>query len=240
MSEAENQDAQTATENTEAQTTETVETKEQDESTESKFYPQKETENVDNEETKEADSETESKAEESEDKTEDESKDKDESKDESDKDETVEVKFSDDSELSESDKERIAAFVKEQGLSKEEAENYVKQNEQIISGHLERLSQKHTEMVDSWAEQSKADKEIGGDNLSRSLDDANFAIKKFAGNASEFKSMLDQNGFGSHPEVIRIFSRIGKELRPKAEVSSNQASTGEKSLGELFYGNKES
>lgn len=72
----------------------------------------------------------------------------------------------------------------------------------------------------SWAEDSRNDKEFGGASL-----DANLAIAKKAVDAygtPEMKEFLETTGLGNHPEMIRLFYRVGKTLTEDGFVKGNQ------------------
>jgi hypothetical protein len=63
-----------------------------------------------------------------------------------------------------------------------------------------------------WATTALADAEIGGtpEKLEANAQLAVTALKKFG--ADSLNEFLHTTGFGSHPEVIRVFSRIGKAM----------------------------
>lgn len=61
-----------------------------------------------------------------------------------------------------------------------------------------------------WREQSTADKEFGGDKLAENLGVARKAMDAFA--SPGLKQTLEQTGLGNHPEVIRMFVKVGKAI----------------------------
>jgi hypothetical protein len=72
----------------------------------------------------------------------------------------------------------------------------------------------HETMVDGWAKQARADKEIGGAKLEESLQAGLSALRRHAG--ADFPSLvseLDRTGLGSHPAVIRLLAKIDKLTR---------------------------
>lgn len=72
-----------------------------------------------------------------------------------------------------------------------------------------------------WAEQSRADKEFGGDNLAENLGTAKKALDTFA--SPEFRQLLNESGMGNHPEVIRTFMRVGKAISEDKLVTGTKA-----------------
>lgn len=64
--------------------------------------------------------------------------------------------------------------------------------------------------VETWGEETKADKEFGGDKLPESLAAARKVIDQFG--TPEFKSLLDSSGMGNHPEVVKLLAKVGKAI----------------------------
>lgn len=88
-----------------------------------------------------------------------------------------------------------------------------------------------------WAEQTKSDKEIGGDKLTESMSAATKAFKTFA--TPEFAELLDKSGFGNHPEVIRVFAKVGKAIsEDNLVVGGKRPSNGGKSHEAVLYPNQ--
>lgn len=72
----------------------------------------------------------------------------------------------------------------------------------------QRQTEAHTKLVESWVENVKTDKEIGGDKLDQNLAVARKALETFG--TPELKDVLNATGLGNHPEVIRAFLKAGK------------------------------
>lgn len=77
--------------------------------------------------------------------------------------------------------------------------------------------------VTGWAESTKSDKEIGGDNLNASLTAARSALERFG--TPELMADLGRLGIGNHPELVRVFSRIGKAMSEESHHVNGSAST---------------
>lgn len=74
----------------------------------------------------------------------------------------------------------------------------------------QRQAEAHAQLVDSWTEQVKADKEIGGDKLDENLGIARKAIETFG--SPELKSLLNSTGLGNHPEFVKLAFKVGKAI----------------------------
>lgn len=155
---------------------------------------------------------------------------KDDSKDESE----FNLKMPENTKLSEADRERIAAYAKEQGLSKEAAQKLLKSESEARDQYFNGLQERHKEMVQEWASQAKQDKELGGENFGKNLEFAKRAVQRFGTPALMEK--LNETGYGSHPEVVRVFSRIGRAMADDSLVRSGHQSGGERTMEDIFYG----
>lgn len=141
----------------------------------------------------------------------------------------------DDSLLSDEDMERILAQAKQEGLSKESAQERVKFADELLKDNAYRLSEKHKELSDKWVGECQQDKEIGGEKLKESLQFANKALKKF-GTPELFKA-LNETKYGNNPEVVRVFARIGRAMAPDQLVRPGYHAGGAKPMESLFYPN---
>jgi hypothetical protein len=87
-----------------------------------------------------------------------------------------------------------------------------------------------------WLNDSKTDKEFGGDAFEPNLAIAKKAIGAFA--SEGLTQMLNETGLGNHPEVIRFFYQVGKKISednlgsPTGQGASKQAP---KTFAERMY-----
>ena len=107
--------------------------------------------------------------------------------------------------------DEIKAFAKDLGLDpvadKERVQKVVdrviKQRTDFEATSAATVAEVHA----SWAEQAKADKEIGGDKFEATLAAARSVIDNPSIVTPEFKTFLNETGLGNHPEAIRVFAR---------------------------------
>jgi len=98
----------------------------------------------------------------------------------------------------------------------------------------------YQERIDEWGQSAKADEEFGGANLKDNLLTANQAIEKFS--TPELKAILGKPsasnpnglGIGNHPEVVRLFYRIGKAIGD-SDLITGSASQAESDQLERMY-----
>lgn len=139
-----------------------------------------------------------------------------------------------DSLLTDADMERIESYAKDQGLSKEAADKLVETQAELLKEAQERQAEEYKELTERWKNDALNDKEIGGDNLKRNIELSKRALEKFA--KPEFIEMIDESGYGNHPELIRTFMRIGKAMSDDQFIHPGAQASGEKTLEDIFYG----
>jgi hypothetical protein len=84
---------------------------------------------------------------------------------------------------------------------------------------MAKQTEQHQNLVTSWTEQTKADKEFGGDRLNENLAVAKKALDTFG--TPELRDVLNMTGLGNHPEVIRAFYRAGKAISEDRFISGS-------------------
>lgn len=123
-------------------------------------------------------------------------------------------------------------FAFEQKMSLENARLMAKFYEKHVLGQSKKQNQEQAELLQSMQKACEEDSEFGGMNFYDNMRYAKAAILRF--DDGSLAKILNDTGFGSHPEVVRFMYRVGKALAeedmPKAKESPE-----EKSVAELFY-----
>lgn len=132
--------------------------------------------------------------------------------------------------------EKIQSFAKEKGLSNEQAQDLLNSENEAVSSFHSAQQEQLVRAREDWKKQVLEDKELGGDNLNKSVELAHRALNKFGSDA--LKDQLEKSGLGNHPELVRAFARIGKAMSEDKIIQSGNSSSGNrKSYEETFYGN---
>ena len=76
--------------------------------------------------------------------------------------------------------------------------------------------------VVTWEKAAKADKEFGGADFDKNVAQAVKAIEVFG--TPELRTLLDESGLGSHPEVIRFAMRAAKGISESDVAGETKAS----------------
>lgn len=95
----------------------------------------------------------------------------------------------------------VTEMAQQSGLPAKEASEFLRRSE-----IYQTILQEKT--AEAWQEACRTDPEFGGAQF-----DANLAVAKRGYNmfaSDELKSILEQTGYGNHPEVLRLFHKIGQ------------------------------
>jgi hypothetical protein len=114
--------------------------------------------------------------------------------------------------------DEFSGIAKEASLTQAQYQSLVQwQVEKGVAG-VDDFHAQYTERVQGWADTAKTDAEIGGESFKDNLTVANQAVEQFS--TAGLKSILakpstdnpDGLGIGNHPELVRLFYRIGKAM----------------------------
>lgn len=86
----------------------------------------------------------------------------------------------------------------------------------------------------TWGRETLADKEIGGDMLAENLSVAKKTLDTFGTPA--LKELLNKSGMGNHPEVIRLFLKVGKQISDDKVLVSGNRSPSPQNHADKLYG----
>jgi len=121
------------------------------------------------------------------------------------------------------DEQVIDAFssvAKELNLPQDKAQMVLDKVAPVIA---QRQAEQIAAVQAQWAEETKSDKEIGGDRLPETLAVAKAGLE--ATGSPELRRLLDESGFGNHPAVIRHFYKVGKAVSQDSIVNSGDGIT---------------
>jgi hypothetical protein len=121
---------------------------------------------------------------------------------------------------------------KEFGLTTKQAQKLADKFVESQQAKAKQQAETWGKTVSGWAEEAKADEEIGGDKWSDTVKHATSAIDKYGTPA--LKEYLDSTGGGNHPEVIRLASKLGARIAElEAKISEDDPGEGEAAGGKV-------
>lgn len=128
--------------------------------------------------------------------------------------------------------EAFSEIAKDLNLTQEAANKMLGKMAPLIA---ERQMEQIEAVQSKWADESKADKEFGGDKLDENLKIAKVALEKFG--SPELSKLLKETGAGNNPEIIRLLYRVGKATGEDKVIPGGQgAPAGDaKSAATILY-----
>jgi hypothetical protein len=130
------------------------------------------------------------------------------------------------------------ALAKESGLKGESAQKIADLYVQAQASQAKAAEEAHAKQVAAWAEEVKADKQIGGASLDASMAVASRAVAQFG--SPELKELLNSSGLGNHPALVRAFVKIGRAISEDSiagAVGGGKAESSDESLLRGLYPN---
>lgn len=142
-------------------------------------------------------------------------------------------------ELNEEQLNEISPVFKELKLTNEQAQK-------LVDLHIKETTRQHGAQLDAqkqmyveWADEIKADKEIGGAKLNENLSYAKKLIDEFG--SDEFKSLLEETGLAYNPDIIRFFAKAGRAMAEDKIINSGTSGIKEpqnfSDLGKIMFPN---
>jgi hypothetical protein len=120
--------------------------------------------------------------------------------------ESYELKMPDGVQIDSAAAEEFTTIAKELKLNQADAQKLADIGAKMATRQIEA----HAKLVETWTEQVKTDKDIGGDKLDENLGIARKAIDTFG--SPELKALLNSTGLGNHPEVVKLAFKVGKAI----------------------------
>jgi hypothetical protein len=132
----------------------------------------------------------------------------------------------------------VTATAKAQGLPQEKAQQLMDTTIAEIAAYSNSVKVGMERTMVEWQNFAKADKEIGGDNHTKSLELGKKVLTTFG--SEKLIKDLAATGFGNHPELIRLFKRIGESMKEADFLNGNSVQGQPKSAAEKLYDNETS
>jgi hypothetical protein len=118
----------------------------------------------------------------------------------------------------------FSPLLKKHGITQEGANELAQAFMAELTRQDNVLSELYVGQRDSWATASKADKEFGGPAFDANIAVARKAIARFGNDG--LKNLLNETGLGNHPEVLRLFWKIGQKISEDSHVPGGNAGAG--------------
>jgi len=125
-------------------------------------------------------------------------------------------------------------------LSQDQYQNIIDYDNKRTAAFLEQGAAQYHDRVNGWADATKADTELGGEDLQRNLSVAKLGMDTYG--TPELAQLLaapspenpDGLGLGNHPEIIRLFNRVGGTLKESDLIEGDTVVQGETGLKKMY------
>lgn len=131
--------------------------------------------------------------------------------------------------------EKANPVFKDLGLTQEQAQKLVDLQSEMVQAGQQRQMEAFNQLKQEWVNQTKSDKEFGGDKFEESIGTARNAMDKYG--TPELSKLMDDYGIGNHPEVVRFMVRVGQTLKEDVPGGNTSASSPEQTRLTQLYGN---
>lgn len=125
------------------------------------------------------------------------------------------------------------ALAKEKGLSQEDAQKFTDMGAKLVQKVEDGYRTKIEQAQAQWADDARADKEFGGDNLQANMAVAKKALDTFG--TPELTKLFNESGLGNHPEFIRAFYRVGKAISEDRLVAGSTRPEGVEDVAKKMF-----
>jgi len=120
--------------------------------------------------------------------------------------------------------EKFSSVAKGLNLSQESAQTLLSSMSPVIE---QQIAENVAAVRNQWADEMRSDKEIGGDRLGETISIAKLAVDAYCSPLlKEMLKPLDPEnnprgtGLGDNPEIVRLFYRVGMQLKQDTVVTS--------------------
>jgi hypothetical protein len=136
--------------------------------------------------------------------------------------------------------ERIAGIARERGLSNEQAQELLDMEHDAVATYHNKQVTAFLQRADTWKQEVVNDKEIGGDNLNKTVSLVNRFLEKYDVDGS-FRKDLEVTKYGNHPGLIKVLYRAAKESFANDEFVQAPLNQGgsKKSVQDILYPSNE-
>lgn len=124
-------------------------------------------------------------------------------------------------------------LAKELDLTQDQAQKLVDFYNDGAQKSTEESQTYYSDLMTEWQESVRTDKELGGTNFDDSLASAKAALDAFATPA--LYEIFEATGMGNHPEMVRVFARIGKAVKDDAIRIGSANPTAPKEAADVLF-----
>lgn len=130
--------------------------------------------------------------------------------------------------------QKFEPLLRKHGLSNEAASELATAMAEQQKEFPKQLDTAFREQLATWGTEVKQDKEIGGAHFVQNMKAAQRTLTVYG--TKELRAALDSTGMGQHPELVRLFARVGKTLSEDTIEKATMPTGAQKTAAEKLYG----
>ena len=126
------------------------------------------------------------------------------------------------------------------GITQEQFQGLIDYQQNRLAGSMEAVAAEYSARANSWADDTQNDAELGGAKFQENVAIAKTAMQQFMspsmGQMLGMPSEENPMGMGlcNHPEVVRLFYRIGKAMQDSSLVVGDAKASDENALARMY------
>lgn len=109
----------------------------------------------------------------------------------------------------------------------------VKLTKLMNDNYSKTMAEQNREKINNYKQLLNVDSEIGGSNLSRTMNTANLAYSEFAN--ADVQSLLTETGLNCHPQIVKMFYNIGKRMQNDSVLGINSGAVLKENREDILF-----
>lgn len=128
-------------------------------------------------------------------------------------------------------------FAKANKLTQAQAQELLTRDSVTVADYIKAGQEALKASKGKYIDQLTADPEIGGANLTKNVEMAKRVMDTFA--SPELKKLLNDTGLGNHPELVKVFAKVGAKMSEDSFIPGGGSSQlTEKSVADKLFAEK--
>jgi len=129
--------------------------------------------------------------------------------------------------------EKVSPVLRDLKLTNEQANKLASVFAEHRAAEAKAAEEAYAQQVTTWADQARTDKDFGGNAFDENVKTAQKAIAAFG--SPELKALLNDTGYGSHPELLKFCLRVGKAISEDGHVTPAGAGGGARDPAAILF-----
>jgi hypothetical protein len=129
--------------------------------------------------------------------------------------------------------EKVSPVLRDLKLTNEQANKLASVFAEHRAAETKAAEEAYAQQVTTWADQARTDKDFGGNAFDENVKTAQKAVAAFG--SPELKALLNETGYGSHPELLKFCLRVGKAISEDGHVTPAGAGGGARDAAAILF-----